>query len=188
MLAAVREGRLESLYVVGANPLQGQDPAAYRGKSFLVVQDLFLHETAQAADVFLPAASAYEKSGTVTNTCGELQRLRKAVEVLGTRSDLDILLHLGGAMEASLSPTRTEEVLEEVRRLVPGYQVPLVNLLAGGAEQTLLPDGLLRPIAGAPGHIESAQDTLFTSGTLGRYSRILNLVPEKDLRKHSDAG
>jgi len=45
MLASVLAGRLEALYVVGANPLKGKDPAEYRGKSFLVVQDLFLHET-----------------------------------------------------------------------------------------------------------------------------------------------
>ena len=184
MLAAVREGRLDSLYVVGANPFQGQDPAAVRGKSFLVVQDLFLHETAQAADVFLPAASAYEKSGTVTNTCGELQRLRKATEVLGTRTDLDILLRLAAAMGVALAPARTEEVFEEIRRLVPGYQVPLVNLLAGGAEPIVPVDGLLRPPVSSTGRIESAQDTLFTSGTLGRYSRILRLVPEKDSRQH----
>ncbi|OFV99984.1 MAG: hypothetical protein A3H28_14845 [Acidobacteria bacterium RIFCSPLOWO2_02_FULL_61_28] len=184
ILAAVREGRLDSLYVVGANPLHGQDPAAYRGKSFLVVQDLFLHETAQAADVFLPAASAYEKSGTVTNTCGELQRLRKATEVLGTRTDLDILLRLAAAMGVALAPARTEEVFEEIRRLVPGYQVPLVNLLAGGAEPIVPVDGLLRPPVSPTVKIESAQDTLFTSGTLGRYSRILRLVPEKESRQH----
>lgn len=187
MLAAVREGRLASLYVVGSNPLKGQNPAAYRGKSFLVVQDLFLHETAQAADVFLPAASAYEKSGTVTNTCGELQRLRKAIDVPGTRSDLDILVRLAGAMGASLLPARSEEVLEEIRRVVPGYQVSLVNLLAGGAEPIRPPAGSARPTPAGSGRVESAQDTLFTSGTMGRYSRILNLVPEKESRKRAES-
>jgi NADH-quinone oxidoreductase subunit G len=190
MLAAARDGRLASLYVVGANPLKGQDPAAYRGKSFIVVQDLFLHETAQAADVFLPAASTYENSGTVTNTCGELQRLRKAMDVPGTRTDLDILLRLAGAMGATLGParipTRTEEILEEIRRLVPGYQVSLANLLAGGAEPVLLPAGAAAVAVGRTGKVESARDTLFTSGTLGRYSRILNLVPEKESRKRTE--
>jgi NADH-quinone oxidoreductase subunit G len=187
MLAAVREERLASLYVVGANPLKGQNPSAYRGKSFLVVQDLFLHETAQAADVFLPTASAYEKSGTVTNTCGELQRLRKAMDVPGTRSDLDILLRLAGAMGATLGPARPEEVLEEIRRMVPGYQVALVNLLAGGAEPVLHPTGAAAAAVGGSGKVESARDTLFTSGTLGRYSRILNLVPEKESRKRAES-
>ena len=193
MLAAVREGRLASLYVVGANPLQGQDAAQYRGKAFLVVQDLFLHETAQAADVFLPAASAYEKSGTVTNTCGELQRLRNAMEVLGTRTDLDILARLASGMGVSGLPARAEEVFEEIRQLTPGYNVSLVNLLAGGAEQVVPGDGFPstwlragRESDATAGRVYSAQDSLFTSGTLGRYSQILNLVPERNSRKPPD--
>ena len=187
MLAAVREGRLASLYVVGANPLKDQPAGEYRGKTFLVVQDLFLHETAQAADVFLPAASAYEKNGTVTNTCGELQRLRKAIEVPGTRPDLDILVRLASAMDMRLHPARAEEVLEEIRQLVEGYNVPLAQLLASGAEQVVPLNGFVGPVAGRTGKVESAQDTLFTSGTLGRYSRILNLVPERNSRKSPEA-
>ena len=199
MVAGVGEGRLAALYVVGANPLKGQDPAAYRGKGFLVVQDLFLHETAEAADVFLPAASVYEKSGTVTNTCGELQRLRKATDVPGTRTDLDIIHRLAGAMGAAGFAGRAEEILEEIRRVVPGYQVSLVQLLAGGAEATLLPGGAAGLAKDGAGRIESAvesaigsvivsaNDTLFTSGTMGRYSRILGLVPEKDTRKRTEA-
>ena len=188
MVGGVRDGKLSALYVVGANPLKGQDPAEYRGRSFLVAQDLFLHETAEAADVFLPAASAYEKSGSVTNTCGELQRLRKATDVPGTRTDLDILARLAGAMGATGFSGQAEEVLEEIRRLVPGYQIPLVQLLAGGAEPTLLPAEAATSAWDGQGRIESARiesaiksanDTLFTSGTMGRYSRILGLVPER---------
>ena len=52
-------------------------------KSFVVVQDLFMTETAKQADLVLPAASAYEKSGTVTNVCGEAQKLKHAVKVMG---------------------------------------------------------------------------------------------------------
>ena len=183
MLAAVREGRLESLYVVGANPLKGSDPLAYRGKTFLVVQDLFLHETAQAADVVLPATCAYEKSGTVTNTCGEVQRLRKAMQVLGPRSDLEIFLHLAKTMGAQLHPSRPEDVLEEIRQLVPGYNISLANLLAGGAELGVPIHGFPLFPPESPGKVFSSQDHLFTSGTLGRYSQILNIVPEAKTRK-----
>ena len=184
MLAAVHERRLESLYVVGSNPLKGKDPLEYLGKAFLVVQDLFLHETAQAADVVLPAAGAYEKSGTVTNTCGELQRLRKATEGTGARTDMEILSRLAGSLEASLAPNHTEEVLAEIRQLVPGYDIPLANILAGGAEPVAPPDGFRPPPrqAGA-GRIYSAQDSLFTSGTIGRYSPCLQMVPERTTRK-----
>jgi predicted molibdopterin-dependent oxidoreductase YjgC len=141
MVNGVRDGKLSALYVVGANPLKGRNVEEYRGRSFLVVEDLFLHETAEAADVFLPAAGAYEKSGTVTNTCGELQRLRKAMDVPGTRTDLDILSRLAEAMGAAGFAGRAEEILEEICRVVPGYQVSTAQLLSGGAEATLLPIG-----------------------------------------------
>src|SRR5262249_42440546 len=62
---------LNALWVVGANPLEHMPLV---GKPFVVVQDMFLTETARAADVVFPASSAYEKSGTVTNVCGEVQR------------------------------------------------------------------------------------------------------------------
>ena len=182
MLAAAREGRLESLYVVGANPLQGQEPAEFSGKTFLVVQDLFLHETAQAADVVFPAASAYEKAGTVTNTCGEMQKLRKAGDVIGTRTDLEILLCLARALGVPFGPARPEEVLEEVRQIVPGYGVSLIQVLSGGAEAVIPDEAAAFPPLEANGRIYSAQDNLFTSGTLGRYSRVLGLVPERKTR------
>jgi anaerobic selenocysteine-containing dehydrogenase len=55
---------------------------------------LFLTDTAQIADVVLPAMCAYEKSGTVTNTCGDVQRVKKAAEVVGPKSDLEIIVRL----------------------------------------------------------------------------------------------
>ncbi len=61
------------------------DPFAF-SQSFVVVQDMFLTETASLADVVLPAANAYEKSGTFTNTCGDLQLVKKAGEVSGSKS------------------------------------------------------------------------------------------------------
>ena len=52
---------------------------------------MFLTETAQRADVVLPAASAYEKNGTVTNVCGEVQRLKRAIATMGAKPDLEII-------------------------------------------------------------------------------------------------
>src|SRR4029077_7519809 len=82
MVEAGKAGKLEALYVVGSNPGGGLniDPFAF-SKSFVVVQDMFLTETAVMADVVLPAANAYEKTGTFTNTCGDLQLVKKACEV-----------------------------------------------------------------------------------------------------------
>jgi NADH-quinone oxidoreductase subunit G len=62
------------------------------------VQDLFLTETAQLANVVLPATSAYEKSGTFTNTCGDLQSLKKAAEVAGPKGDLEIIARIAQYM------------------------------------------------------------------------------------------
>lgn len=99
MLEALQTGQLQALYVVGANPLARYpiDPSKLHGK-LLVSQDLFLTETASLADIVLPSACAYEKSGTFTNTCGDLQRLRKAGDVAGPKSDLEIIARIAGLM------------------------------------------------------------------------------------------
>ncbi|MBI2817867.1 MAG: NADH-quinone oxidoreductase subunit NuoG [Acidobacteria bacterium] len=186
MLAAAAQGKLESLYVIGANPLKGWDTAASLGGCFVVVQDLFLTETALVADVVLPAASAYEKSGTVTNTCGELQKLSKGMEVMGTRADLDIFSRLAGALGVTQAPLKSEEVLEEIRKLVSGYGVPLVNIVAGGAELVAPLDGFQPVSATHTANVKSSRDTLFTSGTLGRYSSSLQAVPERTTRTEPD--
>lgn len=166
---------LDVLWVVGANPIARQPLLSEQ--AFVVVQDLFLTETAARADVVLPAASAYEKTGTVTNTCGEVQRLRKALEIPGTKTDLEILALLAHRMGFELGPRRSEEIWEEIRANVNGYNVPSAVLVAGGAFPTYPINGL-QAVSPQPELIRSAGDTLFTSGTLGRYSNTLNCVPE----------
>jgi len=172
---------LDVLWVVGANPYasvvgQALSPA----NPFLVVHDLFLTETAQAADVVFPAASAYEKNGTVTNVCGEVQRLRKAVGAMGTKPDLEIMGLLAREMgvAAELGPWIPDTVFAEIRKQVPGYDVPLPVLEMGGAAQTAAVNGHLT-LDGRPELIHSAHDNLFTAGTLGRYSKVLNSVVER---------
>src|SRR5690242_5601923 len=85
----VAAGDLDAVWVIGANPLK--DGPLASTNAFVVVQDMFLTETAQRADVVLPAASAYEKNGTVTNVCGEVQRLKRAISTIGTKPDLEII-------------------------------------------------------------------------------------------------
>jgi NADH-quinone oxidoreductase subunit G len=88
-----------ALYVVGADPVSafGVDPAALQ-KTFLVVQDLFLTKTAELADVVLPSASLYEKAGTVTNSYGDVQLIRKGADKAGVKPDFEILVRLAGAI------------------------------------------------------------------------------------------
>jgi predicted molibdopterin-dependent oxidoreductase YjgC len=86
---------------VGANPLRGRT----RRARFLVVHELFLTETARLADVVLPALSAYEKEGTVTNVCGEVQRLKPAAQFMGAKTDLEIMRLIAREMGAAVEET-----------------------------------------------------------------------------------
>ncbi len=97
-------GGLEALLVVGANPAaagsgvgQSVDLGALKN-TFVIVQDLFLTQTAALADVVFPAASLYEKTGTVTNTFGDLQMVKKAADHAGVKPDFEILVRLAGSM------------------------------------------------------------------------------------------
>jgi NADH-quinone oxidoreductase subunit G len=172
MLAAPE---LAALWVIGANPLETAELASQG--AFVVVQDLFLTETARRANVVLPAASAYEKTGTVTNVCGEVQRLVRAVRVMGVKTDLEIFGLLARQMGAAAGVARPDKAFEEIRTNVRGYDVALPVIATGGAAQTAVLDGRV-PIQARPDLIRSARDTLFTSGSLGRYSKVLASVLE----------
>ena len=169
---------LDVLWVVGSNPLEGA-PKSWR-KAFIVVQEMFLTETAQLADVVLPAASAYEKNGTVTNVCGELQRLEEPLNTMGAKPDLEIMGLIGREMGLAklLGPWFPEQVFEEIRANVKGYNIPLPVIETGGAAQTVPVNGPIN-VPSRPDLIHSAHDTLFTSGNLGKYSKILNSVLER---------
>jgi NADH-quinone oxidoreductase subunit G len=173
----VADEGLDALWVIGANPLETTPLTS--SKAFVVVHDMFLTETAQRADVVFPSASAYEKAGTVTNVCGEVQLLKQAIRVMGTKPDLEIMGLIGKEMGLApmLGPWTSDAVFKEIRGTVRGYQVPLPIVATGGAAQTLAVNGRIS-IESRPELIQSAHDTLFTSGTLGRYSRILNSVLE----------
>jgi len=221
MIEAAKAGKLRAFYVVGSNPVGrfGIDPFAF-SQSFVVVQDMFLTETATIADVVLPAANAYEKSGTFTNTCGDLQLVKKAGEVTSTKSDFEMIVRIADAMgfdvrklvpfgtagthadmgqsrgaqsgeadrhsvwleanglEPKMSPFDPMAILDEIQRLVPGYNVSRLNLLSGNDEHTSLSTGGPGALQD-PALIVPAQDALFSSGTLGRYSRALNSVIEE---------
>src|SRR5437660_6076270 len=219
MVEAAKAGKLKALYVVGSNPVGRLDidPFAF-SKGFVVVQDMFLTETAAIADVVLPAANAYEKSGSMTNTCGDVQLVKKAGELSGTKPDFEMIVRIADAMgadirklipfgggvradmgqsrgaqsgeadrhavwlenqglEPKLSPLDPMAILDEIQRLVPGYGASHANLLAGNSEHTSLANSGTG-VAHKLESIQPAHDTLFTSGTLGRYSRALRSVLE----------
>jgi NADH-quinone oxidoreductase subunit G len=217
---AAGKGELGALLVVGANPVDSLrvSPASLKN-TFVIVQDIFLTETAAIADVVFPAASLYEKTGTITNTFGDVQLAKKAADRAGVKTDFEILVRLAGGMgvdvkslvpfgkggvtadlgqsrgaqageadrhavwlaandlEPRLSPFDPLAVLDEIERLVPGYKLDRINLFGGNdvrSEPGLVPvSSLTSPQNPVPGFIAPAHDTLFTSGTLGRYSPAL---------------
>ena len=120
-------------------------------------------ETAKQADIVLPAASAYEKSGTVTNVCGEVQKLKQAVKVMGTKTDLEIFGLIAKEMELNLGIWLPDKVFDEIRKTVHGYDVSASGARHRGAAPTAPLNGR---VAALPGVIQSAGDTLFTSGSL----------------------
>jgi len=187
IVEAALNGSLKVLYVVGANPLKtfaASAPDRLAGLDLLVVQDMFLTETAQRADVVLPAASTYEKDGSLTNTAGEVQLTHRAIDPQGPRSDFDLLRILSHqlAMLGLGTPIRLrtpEAALEEIRQNVPGYNLAQPGLLAGGAELAAASCRNVEPAYDVPpGTVFSSHDYLFTSGTLGRYCSRLTSTSE----------
>jgi len=120
-------GKLKAMYVMGEDPVLTDPDANHVRKAmenleFLVVQDLFMTQTAQYADVFLPAASYAEKSGTFTNTERRVQRVRQAIEPLGqARADWEIICDLSKRLGYEMNYSNVEEIFQEVRKLTPIY-------------------------------------------------------------------
>ena len=179
-------------------------------------------ETAQLASVIFPAANLYEKSGTVTNTFGDVQLVKKAADAAGTRTDFELIVRLAAAMgadikklvpfgksgvradmgqargaqsgeadrhgvwlaahhlEPKLSPFDPFAIFDEIQRLVPAYDVPRCDLLAGNDQhERAISAGLVQIDLGSRRDLVlPSNDTLFTSGTLGRFSNTLNSVME----------
>jgi NADH-quinone oxidoreductase subunit G len=174
---------LDALWIVGANPEATRPFAA--SNAFVVVQDLFLTDTARRADVVLPAASAYEKKGTVTNVCGDVQKLSRGAKTMGTKSDVEIIALLAKEMRHDVGSAKPEAVFQEIRRSVGGYDVPLAVVETGGAASTAPVNGHVQ-ISSSANVVRSARNTLFTSGTLGRFSKMLNAVIESPGSLYSD--
>ena len=124
---AAHEGKIKALYIMGENPMVSDPDITHVEESlkkleFLVVQDIFLTETARLAHVVLPAVSFAEKDGTFTNTERRVQRVRKAVEPVGQSwQDWRIIAGLAARMGYPMSYKSAEEIFEEIRSLTPSY-------------------------------------------------------------------
>jgi formate dehydrogenase alpha subunit len=121
------EGGIRSLYIIGENPMVSDPDLNHAKKTlenfdFLVVQDIFLTETAEMADVVLPSASFAEKEGTFANTERKVQRVRKAVEPPGeAREDWEIISDLSSRMGYNMDYKSAEAIMEEIAQVTPSY-------------------------------------------------------------------
>ena len=151
MMKAAAAGDLKALYVMGENPLTSFPDRelvqkALENLEFLVVQDIFLTDTAKLADVVLPATAGPEKDGTFTNTDRRVQRVRKAIEPPAkTRADWKILCELFEAFGQALPYTGAMEITKAIAGEIPAY--------AGITPERLEKDGLHWPCpdTGHPG-------------------------------------
>ncbi len=120
--------QIRAMYILGENPMVteanlGHISEALEELDFLVVQDLFLTETAEKADVVLPACSYAEKEGSFTNTERRVQKVRPAVDPIGeSKPDWQIMTELSSYMGYPMNYNSPKEIMEEIRRVTPSYQ------------------------------------------------------------------
>jgi formate dehydrogenase major subunit/formate dehydrogenase alpha subunit len=127
MVPAISEGKIKALYIVGENPVIS-DPDSdhlvkeFKKLDFLVVQDIFLTETAQLADVVLPATTFAEKDGTFSNTERRVAPVRQVIPPLGdSRPDWQIIAELSRRLGYPMDYANPEAIFEEIRQVTPSY-------------------------------------------------------------------
>ncbi len=170
MMSNIKSGKLAALYIMGDDPV-GSDPKlkpALEGLEFLVVQDIFLTETAKLADVVLPAASVAEKTGTFTNLERRLQRLNRAeAPVAESKPDWEIIQALARKMGSAVNYASAEDILNEIRSVAPMYKDLAVGLcwpaeksplFGSDADLSLSSDTIMKK------EVITAERLLFSSG------------------------
>ncbi len=128
MFEAALKRNVKSMYIMGENPVISDPDAnrvvnALKGLDFLVVQDIFISDTAELADVILPAATFAEKDGTFTNTERRVQKIRAAIDPVGeSKPDWEIIAALSREMGYDMNYRATHEIMEEIAHLTPIYR------------------------------------------------------------------
>lgn len=146
MSQAAYEGKIKAIYIMGENPMV-TDPdlshlkKAYAKLELLVVQDIFLTESAQVAHVVLPSLSFLEKDGAFVNTERRVQRVRKALNgPEGARADWEIICDLSSRFGYPMNYGNPEEIFEEIRKVTPQYAGITYSRLESGGIQWPCPD------------------------------------------------
>lgn len=217
----IRDGSIAGMFILGEDVVQ-TDPDANRVRAdlasleLLVVQEIFLSETAKLAHVVLPGASFLEKDGTFTNGERRIQRVRKALEPPGqARADWQILCELMAASGYPQTFGHPSQIMDEIARLAPqfagvsyarleheGLQWPVPSLDHPGTpilHRETFPQGrakLMRvEYAPSPSLAASAAKLLlvtgralehYNSGSMTRRSKNRELLPEDRLQLHAE--
>ena len=127
IMNAAGKGDIKALYIMGENPLLSDPDLHHVEESLkkldlLIVQDIFMTETAKVADVVLPSASFAEKDGTFTNTERRVQRIRKVINPPGeAKADWKIIAGISTAMGYPMNYSTAKEVFEEIASVTPSY-------------------------------------------------------------------
>ena len=126
MFEAALDGSFKGLYVQGEDLVQSDPNTQHVSRALealecLVVQDMFLNETAKYAHVFLPGSSFLEKNGTFTNAERRISRVRKVMPALAGKEDWETTLALANAMGYSMSYVHPAEIMDEIARLTPTF-------------------------------------------------------------------
>jgi len=127
MMKAAAAGEIKAMFILGENPMVSDADIqhveeALKSLDFLVIQDIFMTESSQLADVVLPGVSFAEKDGTFTNTERKVKRVRKAIEPLGdSRQDWEIICDISTRMGFEMSYTDPSRIMEEIAQVTPSY-------------------------------------------------------------------
>ena len=147
MFTAIDEEKVKAMYLMGENPVLSDPDAKHaedslRRLEFLVVQDIFLTETAKLAHVVLPATSFAERDGTFTNTERRVQLVRKAVDPIGNaKADWQIICQIAQALEATgYDFSHPSEIMDEIASITPSYAGITYKRLAKCGLQWPCPD------------------------------------------------
>jgi len=176
------KGELKALYILGENPMMS-DPdihhveEALKNLEFLVVQDIYLTETAKYAHVVFPSTCFAEKDGTFTNTERRVQRVRKAVDPPGeARLDWQIICGLADKMGYPMNYRSPEDIFEEIRTVTPSY--------AGMTYERIEGKGLTWP---CPNPEHPGTPYLHKDGKFSRGKGLFHAIEFKEPRENPDA-
>jgi NADH-quinone oxidoreductase chain G len=203
MIEAARSGRLKALYIMGENPAfnlpdKGYITEALKNLDLLVVQDIFMNETAEYAHVILPALTWSEKEGTFTNLERRIQRSRKAITAQGLE-DWKIIAEIGKRLGLRMDYSSSSDIMAEISRVSPLYAgltyddletefnlwpykgEPLRHKLGSGDWPLT---ELWRPLKRDSLYL-TLEKHMFLSGTLSRHSSALNSIYERPVARIS---